>query len=259
MQRTSELYQELLACNHTKETRLVIGESGVLITKRGDSITFGGVSILIGSSGADSGYDESTLIGMRTRSKVFADDKPSVGSCVSSEIDVEMIKPIGEIPRQGRLVPYVRLTDGIRHSEWIQKGVFYIDTRQKAEDGSGLERIILHGYDSMLKAEQDYPHSTLKWPALDIDVVREIASFIDVPIDSRTIETMTYGYKVQYPGEYSCREVLGYIASMYAGCFVMSDQGELRLIGLSSIPPETRYLVAAMGQPITFGGVRILV
>ena len=46
---------------------------------------------------------------------------------------------------------------------------------------------------------------------------------------------------------------------MYAGCFVMSDLGELRLVALNGIPAETRYLIAAAGQPITFGGVRILV
>jgi hypothetical protein len=41
VQKTSELYQELLASNHKMETRLAIGETGVLITKQGDAITFG--------------------------------------------------------------------------------------------------------------------------------------------------------------------------------------------------------------------------
>ena len=70
---------------------------------------------------------------------------------------------------------------------------------------------------------------------------------------------MTWGYPVQYPAEYSCREVLGFIAAMYAGCFVISDLGELRLVALNSIPPETRRLITKDGFAITFGGVRILV
>lgn len=259
MQKTSALYQELLYTDHSMETRLAIGETGVLITKQGEAITFGGVAILTGSSGADGGYDESLLISMETDSRVFSEDTPSVGDCISSQIDIEMLKPFGEIPTRARMVPYVRLTDGTRFSEWIQKGVFYIDTRSKVEDGSSIEKIKLHGYDDMLKAEQDYPASTLSWPARDIDVVREIAEFIGVSIDPRTIPIINRGYLIQYPTGYSCRDVLGYIAAMYAGCFIMSDLGELRLVTIYGIPKETRYLIDAAGFAITFGGDRILV
>ena len=265
MQQTSALYQELLseqqagAQNVKFETSLAIGETGVLITKRGESITFGGVSILVGASGGDGGYDESLLISMNADFQVFSDESPTVGNCVSSEIDVVMVKPLGELPRQARLAPYVRLTDGRRYSEWIQKGVFYIDTRTKVEDGSSIEKIKIHGFDDMLKAEQDYPASALSWPAKDIDVVREIAAFIGVSIDPRTIPIINCGYAIEYPTGYSCRDVLGYIAAAYAGCFVMSDIGELRLITICGIPKETRYLIDRNGAAITFGGVRILV
>lgn len=265
MQQTSAIYQELLTryqagdADVKVESRLAIGKTGVLITKQGEGITFGGVSILVGISGGDGGYDESLLVSMKADFRVFAEDTPTVGSCVAAEIDVEMVKPFAEIPRQARMTPYVRLTDGEQHSEWIQKGVFYIDTRDKKEDGSSIERIQIHGYDDMLKAEQDYPASAINWPAKDIDVVREIASFMGVAIDARTVAILNRGYAIQYPADYSCREVLGYIAAMYAGCFVMSETGELRLITLYGIPPETRYLVDRSNAAITFGGVRILV
>ena len=259
MQTTSELYRQLLASDYTIDTRLAIGEPGVLITRQGDAITFGGVAILTGATGADGGYDESVLISMETDASVFSEESPNVGNCISSQIDIEMIKPYAELPQRARLVPYVRLTDGTRYSEWIQKGVFYIDTRTKKEDGSSIEKIVIHGYDDMLKAEQDYPASAMSWPAKDIDVVREIADFIGVSIDARTIPIINRGYKIQYPTEYSCRDVLGYIAAMYAGCFVMSDLGELRLIAINGIPKETRYLIEPSGYAITFGGDRILV
>lgn len=259
MQSTSDLYKELLASDYHTETRVVIGEKGTLITKGGDSITFGGVSILVGSSGADSGYGEDLLISMGLTRKVFADDTPSVGSCVSAQLDIKMLKPLGEIAKQARLVPYVRLTDGVRHSEWIQKGVFYIDTRREQEDGPVLKTITLQAFDDMLKAEQDYPASSLEWPAADIDVVLEIADFMGVGIDPRTVLLINRGYQIQYPAGYSCRDVLGYIAASYAGCFIMSDIGELRLITIHGIPKETRYLIDANGSAITFGGVKILV
>ena len=259
MQQTSALYQQLLASDHKMDTRLAVGETGVLITKRGESITFGGVSILTGATGADGGYDEAVLISMETDSRVFSEDTPSVGDCISSQIDIEMLKPFGEIPKRARLVPYVRLTDGVRFSEWIQKGVYYIDTRTEKTDISNVEKVVIHGYDDMLKAEQDYQESKLKWPAKDIDVVREIAEFIGVGIDARTIPIIKRGYPIQYPSGFSCRDVLGYIAAMYAGCFIMSDLGELRLVTIHGIPKETRYLIERDGNIITFGGVRILV
>lgn len=259
MQKTSELYQELLATDHKTETRLAIGEAGVLITKLGDAITFGGVSILTGISGADAGFDESMLVSIETDSRVFSENTPTVGDCISSQIDVEMILPLGDIPKRARMSPYVRLTDGVRYSEWIQQGVFYIDTRMVKKDGSSIEKLVIHGYDDMLKAEQDYPSSVLSWPARDISVVQEIAAFMDVSVDPRTVQLMTDGFQVQYPAGYSCREVLGYIASMYGGCFIMSDTGELRLVALWDIPPETRNLITKEGYAITFGGVRIVV
>lgn len=259
MQKTSDLYQELLAGDHRKETSLSIGETGVLITKQGEDITFGGVSILVGATGADGGYRESVLVSVETENNVFGGQSPQVGACVSAEIDVEILKPFGELPQRARMVPYVRLTDGVRYSEWIQKGVFYIDTRQEKEYGPDLKTIIIHGYDEMMKAEQDYPSSTLSWPARDIDVVREIAAFWGVSVDARTVPIINRGYRINYPAGYSCRDTLGYIAAMYAGSFVMSDLGELRLITIHGIPKESRYLIEAAGAAITFGGDRILV
>lgn len=265
MQQTSVLYRELFQkyqegqSDVRYETRLAIGDTGVLVTQSGESITFGGFSILVGTSGADSGYDESFLITLGADFRIFSGEAPTVGSCVASEIDVVMMKPIAALPRRGRMVPYVRLTDGTRHSEWLQKGVFYIDTRETIEDGSSIKKIAFHGYDDMLKAEQDYPASKLAWPAKDTDVVKEIAAFMDVKVDSRTLTVMKRSYQIEYPAGYTCREVLGYIAAMYAGCFVMSDLGELRLITIYGIEKETRYLIDRDGSAITFGGVRILV
>ena len=139
MQKTSDLYQQLLQTDYSVDTRLAIGEPGVLITKRGEAITFGGVAILTGATGADGGYDETLLMSMETDNRLFSEDTPEVGGCISSQIDIEMIKPYADLPQRARLVPYVRLTDGVRYSEWIQKGVFYIDTRRpSAATGSLL-------------------------------------------------------------------------------------------------------------------------
>jgi hypothetical protein len=55
------------------------------------------------------------------------------------------------------------------------------------------------------------------------------------------------------------REVLGFIAAMYGGNWVITKEGKLSLITLAGLPEETNYLVTNFGNPITFGGDRILV
>ena len=258
MQETSSLYKKLLADpGHWKEYTLVIGESGVLVDEFSNRITFGGTAILVATTGADSGFRESSIISMSTQKSIFSESNPTVGNCIAGQITVEMMKPKGDIPRRARLAPYVRLTNGKEHSEWIQKGVFFIDHREYSGDEN--ERMVINGYDHIILTEADFPSSTDEWPRMDIDVVRDIASAIGTYVDTRTIQIMNNGYRINYPAEYSMREVLENIAAMYAGSFVMSDAGELLLVTMFGIPKETSYLIDSAGFTITFGGERILV
>ena len=258
MQETSSLYKKLLADpGHWKEYSLVVGESGVLVNEHSETITFGGTSILVASSGADSGFRESAIISMGTQKSIFPDSTPTVGNCIAGQITVDMVRPKGDTPRRARLSPYVRLTNGVEHSEWVQKGVFFIDRREYSGDEN--ERITISGYDHIILTEADFPSSTDEWPRMDIDVVRDIASAIGTSVDTRTTQIMDKGYKINYPAEYSMREVLENIAAMYAGSFVMSDAGELLLVTMFGIPKETSYLIDSAGFTITFGGERILV
>lgn len=258
MQETSSLYKRLLADpGHWKEYTLVIGESGVLVNEFSETITFGGTSILVASSGADSGFNESAIISMSTQKNMFSDSNPSVGNCIAGQITVDMMKPKGDIPRRARLAPYVRLTNGKEISEWIPKGVFFIDHREYSGDEN--ERMVVSGYDHIILTEDEFPSSTNEWPRTDVDVVRDIANEIGVSVDKRTVQTMNKGYKINYPAGYSKREVLENIAAMYAGSFIMSDIGELLLVTMFGIPRETSYLIDNVGFSITFGGDRILV
>jgi hypothetical protein len=255
MQTTSSLYKEIISGEHWKEYRLVIGERGKLITELNEAILFGGVRILVAASGADSGYAEDIIVSMRTSGGLFPEDMPVVGECVSGEITATILRPKGDIPRMSRVVPYVRLVNSEKKSEWIQKGVYYIDKRSFS--GEDNELLTIHGFDSMMFAEADFPSSTKQWPRKDIDVVRDIADAMDVTVDDRTVKIMSRGYMVQYPAEYSQRETLGFLAAMYAGSFIMTDSGELRLVQFSGIPKETSLLIDHAGFAITFGGDRI--
>ena len=194
---------------------------------------------------------------MSTQKSIFSGSNPTVGNCISGQISVEMMKPKGDIPRRARLSPYVRLTNGKEHSEWIRKGVFFIDHRKYSGDEN--ERMLIHGYDHIILTEDEFPSSTHTWPRKDIDVVRDIAIEIGTSVDSRTTQIMNKGYEINYPAGYSMREVLENIAAMYGGSFVMSDVGELQLVTMFGIPKETSYLIDNVGFAITFGGDRILV
>lgn len=258
MQETSSLYKRLIADpGHWKEYSLVIGESGVLVSEKAEKITFGGTNILVASSGADGGFRESAFISMSTQKNIFTGSNPTVGNCIAGQITVDMMKPKGEIPRRARLAPYIRLTNGKERSEWIPKGVFFIDHREYSGDEN--ERMVINGYDHIILTEDEFPSSTNEWPRKDIDVVRDIANEIGVSVDKRTVKIMNKGYKINYPAGYSMREVLENIAAMYAGSFIMSDAGELLLVTMFGIPRETSYLIDNAGFSITFGGDRILV
>lgn len=144
-------------------------------------------------------------------------------------------------------------------SEWLPKGKYYIDTREISHNSDGLDVLKIHGYDAMLFAEQLYPESSLAWPTSDIAVVNDIATHMGVEVDPRTTALMTENYQISLVAGYTMREVLGYIASMYVGSFVMSDEGKLRLVSIVDLPEETNYLIDTSGSAITFGGDRILV
>lgn len=260
MQKTSSLYKELLSGNHTTETRVSLGDSGLLIDKEKNRITFGGTRILIATSGADGGYDESLLSYVESSGSLFSGDEPKVGECICRECNIKMLKPAGDIYGLARISLYSRLTDGVRHSEWLPQGVFFIDSMDEDADDDDIKWLQIHGYDALLFSEQDYPANTkLNWPAKDVDVVQEIAAALNVTVDARTIALMKNAYLVQYNTTFSCREYLGYIAAMYAGCFIMSESGELQLVCFWDIPKETRYLIDNAGFAITFGGDRIIV
>lgn len=144
-------------------------------------------------------------------------------------------------------------------SEWLPKGVFYIDTRSHSSNSNDLSTMEVHGYDAMLYAEQDYDRTQLNWPAKDTDIVNEIAGYMGVEVDPRTYTIMTEEYTLPLPTNYSFREILGYIASMYVGSFVMTDEGKLRLVSLLELPEETYYLIDEWGFVLLFGEDRIVV
>lgn len=217
-------------------------------------------------------YSESNIVSLSTAYRVFSEEQPSVGGCLAAELELVMLAPSASIPRMAQVRPYVRATNGTQTSEWLPQGVFYIDTRETTHNDNGLDVLTLHCYDAMLKAEADFTGTTISFPAKDYRVVQVIAYMMGLQnssaasnhngIDARTKALMNNGsgiYNISLPVGYSMREVLANIAAMYAGNWIITYEGKLRLVTLTELPEETNYLVDEHYDAITFGGDRILV
>ena len=227
MQTTSALYKQILANpQHYSEIKINI-------------------------AGTD--YPQERIVSIRTSGGLFSEETLSAGGAVAGEIDLTLYKP-DAIPKMAKLIPYYRLVAGEQVSEWIQKGVYYIDTREP--DGDAL---VIHGFDDMLKSEQIWtPDQSLEFPMPMTQAVDVIANIMGVEIDARTV--LNSAYTVDYPAnDYTLRDVLRFIAAAHGGNWIMSDVGELWLVGLNDLPAETNYLCDEDGDWITFGGDRILV
>ena len=241
MQPTSETYKALLAAGAPKEYR-------ALIYRTSSSYNI---------------YNNTKIVSATTRSAML-DSKLTIGNCIAKELHLVLrnISGMPTIPRMAQIRMQFRLNDGTTQSEWLPKGTFFIDTRDESYGGV----LTIDAFDPMLKAEQSFtqPGNQGTWPRSDITVVNQIASRIGVTVDARTTAIITHGYQIQYPGygegAYTCREVLGYIGTMYGGNWVITDENKLRLIVLGDLPPsDTNLLVDQLGNYITIGGYRIIV
>lgn len=212
-------------------------------------------------------YTQDQIFSISIDYRMFTESQPTVGGCLSAELTASLLAPSSAIPRMAQVKPYVRVTDGTQTSEWVPQGIYYIDTRETTDNDDDLPILTLHCYDAMLKSEADYPNSTHSWPYSDINIIKEIACAMGLQnsisstagIDTRTIALMDKGYTLGLPIGYSMREVLSQIASMYAGNWIMNYDGQLLLVAVNGIPPETNYLIDSQYDAITFGGDRILV
>ena len=244
MQETSALYKELFRSEHKVEVRMFIN---------------------------DVVYGMDKIVSILTRLKSLGNSgSPSVGNVCSAEIETVLKVPSLDIPRMALLRPQVRLTDGTRYSEWIEKGYFFVATREEDDDiWDETRTITIHGYDAMLKCQKNLITDEGEqgyWPKTDVETVELIAQRIGVTVDPRTYEIMnrTYTssgpcrYQIPYPGfgsgAYTMNDILGYIGSAYMGNWVITDNNKLRLIQLEWMPHmETNYIVTEDGDPITFG------
>ena len=211
---------------------------------------------------AGTDYGMNVLTSLNSRRSVFGSGSPRLGLAPAGELSLSLYLDSGSVPRMAEIRPYFRVVNDSRQSEWIAKGVYFVDTRE-ADTTTGL--LTLQAYDSMLKGEVKYPSTSHTWPYSDVNTVTEIASFLGVTVDAQTTTLMTAGFMIPLPAQYTLRETLQYIAALYGGSFVITDANTLRLIPLWSVKTTedaplggTHRLTAAPAFPACTG-VRFLV
>ena len=82
-------------------------------------------------------YDMEKIVSMRTSAALW-DGAVSIGNTIAGTIDVSLIAPSSSVPTMAELRPYVRATNGTQHSEWLPKGVYFIDTREYDKESGVL-------------------------------------------------------------------------------------------------------------------------
>ena len=107
--------------------------------------------VKVNISGTD--YGMNVLTSLNSNRSVFGSGSPRLGLAPAGELSLSLYLDSGSVPRTAEIRPYFRVVNDTQQSEWITKGVYFVDTRE-ADTTTGL--LTLHAYDAMLKGEQAY-------------------------------------------------------------------------------------------------------
>ena len=149
-----------------------------------------------------------------------------VGNATAAVLTLEISQ--GEtIPKRAKVVVQYRLMLDDARTDYIPKGTYWINTREK--DGRYLK---LTCYDAMLMAQQDYLGDVTAddWPQQETACVTEIAQRIGVEIDPRTQIGTGDNHQVSMPVGRTMREVLEQIAAANGGNWCITQAGKLLLV-----------------------------
>ena len=226
-------------------------------------------------------YGEGSIVSLKTHRAVFAEG-PSIGNCVTGELNAVLLLPSSNIPRNARIIPYVR--EGTSGT-WIQKSEYFVFSRNADQAGGTVELV---AYDAIYRAEEAFisdPKNPGTWPRTPISIMDEIVKRTKKVKDATILQgideesrnavaALPASYRIKFPGvtltgesstsyqsdnATTMREMAGWIAAMCAGNWIIDNSGKWRLVKLGDVPESTHYLVTEDSYNILIGGYRILV
>lgn len=179
-----------------------------------------------------------------------------VGNATAAVLTLEISQ--GEtIPKRAKVVVQYRLMLDDARTDYIPKGTYWINTREK--DGRYLK---LTCYDAMLMAQQDYLGDVTAddWPKQETDCATEIAQRIGVEIDPRTQIGTGDNHQVSMPVGRTMREVLEQIAAANGGNWCITPAGKLLLVPFAGTGDVLPAVSGApdCGNVQTITGVRVV-
>lgn len=229
------------------------------------------IEVMVSINGVD--YDSSQIYSMSTTRQIFNENTPVIGSCVSSEIDLEIINPQEAIPPMAEIKPYVRIVGDGGTSEWICKGVYYIDTRQNTKNPYGVNRLTIHGYDAMLKLSGQYAavNPSASFPMNAAIFLYSITQTYGIQYDTSqayTLLTRLQEIVITNPQKRTFREILGYIGMKLSGNWIIDEINAgspdktygLKFVQFGNYDDgQDGLLIDENGNYITIGGDKIIV
>ena len=207
------------------------------------------VSVVISGTNYRQEYDESEISSAFVSGRTF--DAPSVGNATARQLDITFLPKkdengaVIEIPRMAKIEVYVSLVSERAATESIKKGVFFIDTRS-TDTTSGW--MTAQCFDCALLMEQALAQSESESiPYTTTGLMNLIAGKIGAEIDNRSVmppymlEDEMDDRRAKYM---TMRQVAGYVAGLYGGNWIVTDEGKLYLLPLAKSPAEGETAIA---------------
>lgn len=240
MQTTSNLYKQLLAeAGHTFE-----------------------IQLLVGAAGSETTIDMEHIDYMR-RFGAFSEDLGLIVGAATSQCLQLTLRGVqnSAIPRMGRLRPQIRVVgaDGVTVSEWIDLGIFFVDTRQSDVSGTVLDIV---AYDAMLKADSIQTDSLFSnggpqptWSRIFSlflsDAAASIGTTLDFPFALNQIVQHANILKAVQLGV--LRDTISRSAACCMCNAMISASGQLRFVPIASSDPAVEVDVddvSSLGTPL---------
>lgn len=148
-----------------------------------------------------------------------SEENIQLGAAVSTKIEVT-IEKVDQLFENTEIPVEIGLLLHSGTFEYIPVGIFTAE-HPEWEDNN----IKFTAYDRMIKTTKVFI-SSLTYPASAADVLEEACGICGIPCDTQGLESITVKTK---PEGYTCREVIGYVASLYGGFACVDREGVLRI------------------------------
>jgi len=200
-------------------------------------------TVKVDVDGVEYGTDE--LIDFSIENSLSLSDELELGTVIPNKLTIRF-RMHSQFRPNAKIVPYIALkTDNLTwmeadivwedadfaweggHTDWMPLGEFYVDNRSKDRD---IWTYVC--YDRLVFADVEYV-SGLNYPAPMKDVWDEICDLIGFEYDDTVVIDPTYTIPAA-PTGYTCRQVMGFIASANSACVFMGRDGVLRFKKISA-------------------------